>query len=290
MVSPQSAQDLIRRCQRRRSARGGGGLPLPFYLAAGVLLGLLLANPQWLHLPRAVGYAALLAGVLWIVIAARQGVRRQVRILRQWTRATEAVQLEQWSTARQALCTLLSHPVDNSVLRAQGLLGLAAVADHYHEYRSSQLIYEHVLGQPGAQPVQLHTAAVGLADAMLRNDELTGAVQLIDRLARSTQGGPRPWQAHVELVRLFRELVMGQYDDLLEAAAERQVLFRECLSTRSGYGYALLALGYHRRDQPDRAARLWKDATLLVRPEKLLDRFPMLSELAGRYPAWEAAI
>ncbi|MHC4610173.1 MAG: hypothetical protein ACYS7M_07490, partial [Planctomycetota bacterium] len=228
MISPQAAQELTQRCQPRSRM---AGLRLPLYVAAGMLLGVLLANPRLLHLPRAVSYAAPLVAVVVIVVAARRGMRRQLNILRQWTRANEAVQLERWATAREALCGLLSGPVNSSVVRAQGLLGLAAVADHYHEYRSSQLIYEHVLCESGAQPVQRHAAAVGLAASMLRNDELASAVQLIDHLAR--QNLPRPWKAHVELVRLFREALMGQLDALLDAAAERQTLFRACLSAHS---------------------------------------------------------
>ena len=100
----------------------------------------------------------------------------------------------------------------------------------------------------------------------------------IDQLAR--QDWPRTWKAHLELVRLFREVVMGQYDDVVASAGSRRELFRECLSTRSGYGYGLMALGYHHRGRADIAGRLWHDATLLIAPGKLLDRFPMLAELA----------
>lgn len=283
MISPQVARELIQCCQPRTRL---AGLRLPLCLASGVLIGALVANPRMLHLPRSVAVAVPLILALGIIVAARRGMRRRWRMHRQWIRVSEAIQLEEWATARQTLSVLLSGAVDNSVVRAQGLLSLAAVADHYHEHRSSQLIYEHVLGSPGALAVQLHVAAVGLATAMLRNEEITGAVRLIDRLAR--QDLPRPWKAHVELVGLFREVVMGQYDDVLATAEQRRALFRECLSTRSGYGYALLALGLHRRGQTERAGRLWNDATLLIRPEKLLDRFPMLVELKERYPACEA--
>ncbi len=182
----------------------------------------------------------------------------------------------------------MSRPADNQAVRAQGLLGLAAVADHCRQYETSQLLYEQVLKTASGLPVQQHAAAVGMAAAMLRNEELTGAVHLIDQLSR--QDWPRPWKAHVELVRLLREVVMGHYDDVLDSAAPRRELFRECLSVRSGYGYGLMALGCHRRGRTELAGRFWQDATLLIAPEKLLDHFPMLSELAEAYPACEVPL
>jgi len=287
MIEPQRARELIHRCRPRGRF---GSLRLPMYVGAGVLFGILLAEPQVLHLPRALGWAVPLAAVLWIVMNARRSMHRQLSILRQWTQAGEAVQLEEWPAARRLHLTLLSQPVHSTTVRTQGLLGLAAVADHYHEYRTSQLIYEHVLTEGAAHPIQLQNAATGLATAMLHNEEVTGAVQLIDQLARSARDAPRLWQARVELVRLHRELVMGQYDDLLDSADRRRALFRECLSTHSGYGYALLALAFHRRGRADRAGELWNDATVLIPPDKLLGRFPMLAEITQRYPACEVAL
>lgn len=263
---------------------------LPFYVGTGVLLGVALANPALLHLPPAAGGLALVLVVLWIVWVGRSSMRRQLRTARQCTRAVEAVQLEDWALAHTTLYDLLSRPVVNPVVRAQGLLGLAAVADHHHDYPSSQLIYEHLLRDSAGQPPQLHAAAVGLATAMLRNDQLTDAVQLIDQLSRAAREAPPVWAAQVELLQLYREVMMGQYDDVLAASARRRELFRGYLSTRSGYGYALLALGHHRRGQPQQANRLWHDATLLIHPDKLLDRFPMLGDLVRHYPACEVRL
>ena len=285
MVSPELAQQLIERSQPRGLLTGSRLLLL---VLCGVVLGVAVANPAVLHLPPLLARVVPLLLVLLLIVVARSRLKREQRRARHWTRASEAVLLEDWSTAGERLCDLLSRPVANSTVRTQGLLGLAAVADHCHQYQSSQLLYEQVLKDASGQPIQLHAAAVGMAAAMLRNDELTGAVQVTDQLAR--QDWPRPWKAHVELVRLFREAVMGQYDDIVDSADVRQALFRECLSTRSGYGYGLLALGHHRRGQTDQASRLWQDATLLIAPEKLLDQFPVLSELADRYPACEVPL
>lgn len=284
MTSDQARQLIASSRPRRRLH----AVRLGAMLASGILIGVILANPTVLALPAmASRIAPLLAGVA-ILIVARTTHQRQRRTARCWTQIHEAMLLEDWSTASQTLGQVLSGPVNDPGLRTQGLLGLAEVANQQHDYETSQILYGQVLHEHIGHNNQLHTAAMGMAGAMLRTDNLTGAVELIDALKR--QNLPRPWKAHVELLRLFREVVMGQYDDVLEAADERCDLFRSCLSTRSGYGYGLMAMGFHRRGQTDQAADLWRDATLLVAPAKLLDRFPQLAELAEQYPATEVPL
>ena len=287
MLSPPAIQELIRRSQPRSRLAGAR---LPIYILSGVLVGILIAEPALLGLPAEASSVAPLLLVLWVVGLGRWELRRHLRQVRRWNQANEAVLLEEWQAALQTLRALLARPVDNAIIRVQGLLSLAAVTDHFGQYESSQVIYESLLNEQSAQPVQRQAAAVGLAAALLRNEALADAVSLIDRLARVAEDAPQPWKAQIELLCLFREAVMGQYDDILEATDRRRELFRECLSTRSGYGYALLALGHHRRGVSEVAGRLWHDATLLIRPEKLMHRFPVLSDMAGRYPACEAPI
>lgn len=287
MLTAQAIEELVRRSQPRGRL---GSMRLPLYVVSGVAIGVLLASPGLLGLPSWCSNLAPLVLVLWVVGLGRWELRRQIRQARRWTRAHEAVLQEQWPAACDALTDLLSKPVDNPGLRAQGLLGLAAVTDHCEDYRSSQVIYELLVEDPTTQPIQRHTAAVGLAAAMLRNDELTDAVALIDRLSRSAREAPKPWRAQVELLCLFREAVMGQYDDILATSQERAELFRDGLSARSGYGYALLALGHHRRGLSEQAERFWQDATLLIPADKLRRRFPMLSELDRAYPSCETPL
>ncbi|MFQ5490221.1 MAG: hypothetical protein ACE5GE_05820 [Phycisphaerae bacterium] len=257
-------------------------------LASGILIGVILANPAALALPSVASRIAPLVAGLTIVAVARTAQRRSQRLVERWTQAHEAVLLEDWPTADRSFSRMLANPVNDPSLRTQGLLGLAAVADHHHDYETSQILYGQVLHEHLGHYAQLQTAAIGMAASMLRTENLTGAVELIDALQR--QNLPRPWKAHVELLRLFREVVMGQYDDLLEAAEDRRDLFRSCLSTRSGYGYGLMALGFHRRGHTRQAGDLWGDATLLVAPARLVDRFPQLAELAEQYPPTEVPL
>ena len=80
---------------------------------------------------------------------------------------------------------------------------------------------------------------------------------------------------------------MGQAADALEKAEERTKLFRDYLSTRAGYGYALLAAAFDRAGRTDSAGKYWHDATILVSPGELLERFGELKTVADKYPSAE---
>ncbi|HOB75436.1 MAG TPA: tetratricopeptide repeat protein [Phycisphaerae bacterium] len=204
----------------------------------------------------------------------------------------ESVQLQEWGRAVSLLQRVLSRPIQQPQARCELLLALGAAAEAQKQYEIAQHIYETVLEEGRGDPLQLHTARVGLAEAMLRTGQIADAVSLLDRLARSdhSMGLPDPLKAQVELVSLLREVLLGQAQDSLDRADERRRLFREHLSTRAGYGYGLLAAAFDRAQQPEQAARCWHDATLLIRPAALVARYPELEAVAARYPHAEAPL
>jgi hypothetical protein len=203
-------------------------------------------------------------------------------------KSIEAVQLKQWAEARQALFQLLRYPIRHTQARAESLLALAAVAESDHDYDTSQHIYESLLAEGQLDPIQQHTTNVALAAVMLRNGQTTDAVSLIDRLVKADL--PEPLRAQVELLSLFREVIMGQAADNIERAEQRRELFRKHLSTRAGYGYGLLAMAFDLANRPDEAQRYWQDATLLIRPAELLERFAELKIVAAKYRATEVVL
>jgi hypothetical protein len=105
-------------------------------------------------------------------------------------------------------------------------------------------------------------------------------VALIDRL--SAQNLPGPMRAQVELLALFREVVLGHAHETLGQAAERRELFRAYLDTRAGYGYALLAAAYDRANRSEEARKYWHDATAAGSAQDLTDRFAELAPIAKR--------
>lgn len=255
----------------------------PLLLGVGLILGMYLADPH------VFGGGSLLSLLLpQIAIVALAGLivatslyqRRRGRLM---LASFEALQLRQWEAAADALTRLLRKPVRPAQARAEALLGLASVAESQQEHENAQRIYEAMLAEHAADPLQLHTAQVALGATMLRTGQTTDAVDLIDRLTRTTL--PGALRAQVEMLSLFREVTMGQAADAIEKAEERRGLFRLYLSTRAGFGYGLLAAAFDRANDPEKARRYWRDATLLVRPEELLGRFGELAPVAERYPA-----
>jgi len=282
MISSKTAHELLERARHRPVWSSPYTLVL---LLLGMALGASLANPRGLTenrllellLPQAL--LAVTAGALWT------RARRQQRIAAAMTSAWEAIQLKDWDRAEQEVVALLRRPIRPASARIHVLMMLAAVADSRKEYGVSQEILTSVLGEPGLDPGTRYAARIALAGTTLRSQQLTDAVRMIDNLSREEV--PEPIRAQVELLDLFRHVVMGQVEDAVEGAEERRVLFRRRLGTRAGYGYALLAAALDRAGQTDRAAELWRDATLLIRPTELLDRFGELATVAKKYPATE---
>jgi hypothetical protein len=278
MVTVETAEQLV------LSSRPRGGLlrgPLFVLLGISILVGGLSADSRvsegtmtWL-LPQLLVLA--IGGVLVYY------VRRQRLLARRIQEGVEAVQLRQWPRAWQALSTLLRRPVPHPAARAESLLALAALAESDNSFEASQRIYERLLEERQADPVQLHTARLGLGAAMLRTGQTADAVGLIDRLEREDL--PGSLKARTELLALFREITMGHAADRLDRADERRDLFRRHLGTRAGYGYALLAYACDQAGDSTRAARFWHDATLLLGSFELIRRFGQLERLSARYPA-----
>ena len=259
--------------------------PTLILLGLSILLGAVWADPGLLPLNGSTSWMLPQCLLLAIFVLIIHDAIRQRRADQLMQAVFEAVQLQQWAQARESLSLLLRSPIRRPMARTQSLLALAAVTDADHEYEASQRIYEHILEEGHASPIQQHTAQVALGATMLRTGQTTDAVTLIDRLI--LQDLPDPLRAQVELLALFREVVMGHTHESISRAEDRATMFRTHLGTRAGYGYALLAAAFERANQPDTARRYWRDATLLVPVKELVDRFSELEPIANRYPAVE---
>jgi len=280
MLTVQTAEQLI------LSSRPRGGLirgPMFILLGVSILFGGLSADPNLLP-PNGV-LSWLMPQLLLVAVAGVMfyTIYRQRTLARYVQESIEAVQLRQWPRAWEALHRLLRRPVPHAGARAESLLALAAVAEASDSFEVSQRIYEHMLEERQADPLQLHTARLGLGAAMLRTGQTTDAVGLIDRLEREEL--PGSLKAHTELLALFREITMGHAVDRLDRAEERRQVFRRYLGNRAGYGYALLAAAFDGAGNRELAARYWHDATLLLSADDLIRRFGELKALAAKYPA-----
>jgi len=258
--------------------------PMLILLGVAILFGAWSADSKLIFADR--GLAGLIPPLLLlaIIVFFVRTVRQQKALARNMQEMTESVLLKQWPRAVDASQRVLSKPVSQSVVRAESLLALAIVAEASQAFHVSQRIYESLLEERAADPIQLHHACVGLGTALLRTGQTTDAVNLIDRLQRD-EDLPGPLQANVELLAVFREIMMGHAADYVDRVEDRQQLFRRHLGTRAGFGYGLLALVLDRAGQTERAAQLWHDATMLVSVGDLTERFSELRAIANKYPA-----
>ncbi|MBI4581979.1 MAG: hypothetical protein HY718_19935, partial [Planctomycetes bacterium] len=231
MVTVETAERLM------TSSRPRGGLwrgPTFILLGLSILLGALAADST--VLPQHGALSWLLPQIILLAVAGTlvYSIRKQRDALRTIQESMEAVQLRQWPRAMRALDHLLGRPVTHPGIRTESLLALAAVAEANEAYDASQRIYEGVLQEHQADPVQLHAARVGLGGAMLRTGQTTDAVSLIERMEREEL--PDSLRAPRELLALYREICLGHAADRLERAEERRALFRRHLGTQAGYG------------------------------------------------------
>ncbi len=282
MISLEQAEELIQRSRPRSLWVSPQTLLL---LLCGGVLGAMLARPEALARGAAAQFlltqTLLAVALLWLWLRTRRRQQVDAGVRSLW----EAVQFKDWPRAESLVTSLLRRPVPPTTIRAQSLMVLAAVADNQKQYPVAQHVLESILREYGDDRGLSWAVRPALAGTLLRTQQLTDAVAMIEKLGREDL--PDAVRAQVELVNLFRFLVMGQTDDAIVRADERRALFRRHLGTRAGYGYALLAMAFDRSGQHDRAAELWRDATMLIAPTDLVDRFSELRTVASRYPAAE---
>jgi hypothetical protein len=225
--------------------------------------------------------------VVLVVIAAILAwwVARQRAAQQRARAAIESLQLEDLETSEAQMRAWFSRPVNPPSSRAQGLLALAALANRQHVYEGAANAFQALADDPHTDPLNRVLARIGLAEAWLRQDDITSAVDLLQSLRQSNL--PEFVRARYELVALFREVIMRQSDDTMSAIDERAELFRKQLSIRAGAGYALLAAACDQHGDDDRADAWWKRATLLVRRARLLSDYPLLEAVSGKHESVE---
>jgi len=224
--------------------------------------------------------AAFALGVLGGVASASRRRRRKRAFV---TLARESVQLEKWEAAAAALEGGLTRPIHSESDRASAFLSLAAVAERDKNFGSAIEIYKNLLVNRIGEPHQLHIVQMAMTSAKLRNEELTDGIDMLGRLEKMTM--PLHYRAVLASIRLYPQVSPGPFADAVENLDELRELVRRYLSTRAGYPYALIAKALHQLGRTDQAERYWKDATMLVRPERLTEELPFLAPLQTVYQA-----
>jgi len=266
--------------------RRGGQLGLYALAAAVAVLFIVLAVSG----PRLGVHPVISVLFPWILLLALVAVgwaySRRIRLFREKLAAAwDHMQLEEWSPAEGIVSTLIDRPVRSETDRGQIFLIWAGLAEHERRYDCAGHIYDTLVEDRIGDAVQLHNANLLRAANKLRTGELTDAVSLIGRLERIPV--PDYFRAGCDLIRLFQQVLMGHFEDAVREMPARRARFREHLSTRAAYAYALFAAALHGLRRTEEAADCWRDATTLMPPDRLLREFDFLAPMAGQYPATE---
>lgn len=236
---------------------------------------------------------AILAGLGITIVSG--AIRRQA--LAKWFRSSSDLCLmEKWSAAAEPLRQLLRKPVPVAQVRYQALLELAGVAEHTGELGEAEEIYQAIAEeQPGGLLGSL--ALLGRAIVLLKLDRLADAEAVIRPLEIASQS--EPLKALVGLARLYQQIRTGHYAEALENESDKCESARQGLGTKAAFIYALLALAHKHmakvggadesdskqfEEQSGRARELWQKATMLIRPDNLIQKFPELAEMAETFP------
>lgn len=235
--------------------------------------------------PPVVGILLSWCVVFGLLAAGWLRAKRQRQARQSITRAAERIQLEQWAEAGEVLDAAMSRSIQSDSDRGQAFMLLATLAERHGRYDQAAHIYERLLMERIGDGYQLQQAQLAIANAKLRNEELTDAVTLLDHLEKISM--PRALGSVYALIRLYQQVFMGHNEDAVAELSERRSLFRQFLSTKAGYAYGLLAAALHRLGRHDEAARFWLDATTLIPARKLVAEYGALVAPCERYPAME---
>ncbi len=235
-----------------------------------------------------------LAILVGLGISVIRSVTRRKVLAKCSQQASDLCLQEKWSQAIEPLRRLLAKPVPSAQIRYQGLLELAGVAEHTERLEGAAEIYEAIT-QEQPQGLLGSLALIGKAIVLLKLDQLADADAIIRRLEVSVQS--RSLKSLVVLARLYQQIKTGHYAEALADKSSKCELARVGMSTKAAYVYALLALGCRRQEMAAsveqaagespvtgcEAELLWQQATMLLGPDILLEKFPELAELKEAY-------
>ena len=228
--------------------------------------------------------------LMWLVLTGLlvslfvNAARRQA--MSKWSRkAADLCLMERWEEAAEPLRKVLKRPVNIPQIRYQGLLELAGVAENTGQTDQAKQIYRAISDEQ-PQGLLSRLARVGEAIVLLKLDQLADADAVIRQLEVGAEGPGL--KSLVLLARLYQQIRTGHYAEALEDETGKCELARKGLSSKAGYVYGLLGLAKHNQaDGQEAAGKYWQQATMLIRPETLVKKFPELSQLSQTYEAAE---
>jgi tetratricopeptide (TPR) repeat protein len=255
-------------------------------------------------------------GVILFVISRARKIRNAETDSR---RVHELTVTRQWRDAFELAWKTIPGVTQMPEQYARTLACMAYSLDQLKRYDSAIYSYKLLLEVLPSDHSFVTQVQTHMAIAMLANDELSDADDRLRKL-RLQAGRQTPvLKALISLADLIQITRTYHYADALAIEQNAEEMFRP-LGVEAGFGYALLAYARQQlaereikqsavadftqslepgQEQPmppgqahlQAADQLWGKATLLVSPQRIVDRFPMLSTLLSRpatpSPVWD---
>lgn len=164
--------------------------------------------------------------------------------------------------------------------RLAALRNLAVLAHNTGRFAQAIQIGTFLLGRTGRYARSLRRRChLLLADSELMLGNLDGCHEHLSALQGQTLA---LWEQLALLpITCYYEVACGAWERLAEAAGARQRLARLLAPNEASKTLACMALGCMQLNRQSQCDWLWARATLLADPEELLDRYPLLAELAS---------
>ncbi len=233
--------------------------------------------------------AALLlwSALIWLFGHTSVRARRAQALERLVHGAQELAMLRRFPEALRRGWRLLPKASKSPHLHGQTVAMIAHCLDALGAYDSAIIGYDYLLQRlPPGQPIAVH---IGLsrASASLGAENLSDADDALRRLRGAVETfGNSPISAAYRMLRLAQQVRTHHFAEGVEDSGGLTEALRP-LGVEAGYGHALMALCHYHYVDPDAdpdqsrasAVKWWEQATLLMPPDALVQRFPELSPL-----------
>jgi len=268
-LRPDELRDHLAHCRPRPRGSSRWVILALLGLAAGVMIasggslpGLVL---PWLIVPDFVGWAAFQKRA----VSAAHGRVSRLQELTTLGRHDEAI-----GDAWRLLPALRGWPE----LHVHAVWLLGANLASRSAYESALVAYDYLLdllseGEGLGELIRLQRV-----NLLLHDDRLADADDEL-RVLSARQRDPMG-RALLRIGRLHQQLKTGHFEDA-DALDDRLIDQLQPLGMEAGFGYGLAAGIYHSHERQADAERWYRRATLLIEPDRLVDRFPQLEGLRG---------
>lgn len=228
-----------------------------------------------------------LAAVLGAIMFATWRFGRRLREQSEQLDAlAELVQLRRWREAAGCAAALLSRPMISPAARVQALMHWGAVLARQQRLEDAQRVYDHLVDEGGLDRGSTLNLKIARAMLLLREDRLVDADRAITELRKLLgRDHAGAWPAAITLIEMYRDIKTAHAEEALELYDEARPRLAGQLAIRSADGHALAARAAQLLGRHDRAAALWREATLLAPPNELIRRYPETSAVASAHPA-----